>query len=56
MNISEEQRAEFERIAKPVIEWMNNNCHPHTTVVITTTTAELSEGIATVYTEEFIKG
>lgn len=29
MRLSDEQRHEFETVTKPVIEWLNKNCHPH---------------------------
>ena len=37
------------------MEWLSNNCHPHTAVIIDVTNAELVEGIATVVTKEFVK-
>lgn len=39
-----ETEAEFETAARPMIEWLNKNCHPHVKVIITTTDAELVEG------------
>ena len=44
MTMTEQQRQEFEAVTRPVIEWLNVNCHPHVTVVIEPTKAELSEG------------
>lgn len=35
---------EFKRVTKPVMEWLANNHHPHHTVIITPTNAELLEG------------
>lgn len=55
MILSEEKRAEFEEAAKPLIKWLNDNCHPHVTVVTTTTTSELSEGVASIVTHEYVK-
>jgi hypothetical protein len=52
---TKEQQASFEEVARPVVEWLNNNCHPHVTVVITTTGAELSEGVCAFYTMEYVK-
>lgn len=42
--MTEQQRQEFEAVTRPVIEWLNANCHPHVTVVIEPTSAVLSEG------------
>lgn len=34
----------FEEVTRPVIEWLNANCHPHHVVVIEHTGAVLYEG------------
>ncbi len=38
-------REEFDRITKELMLWLDANCHPHTHIVVTSTHAELSEGI-----------
>ena len=55
MIFTEQQRKEFEEAARPMIEFMNNNCHPHVTVVIDTARAELSEGVCAFVTNDYIK-
>ena len=35
---------EFEALARPMIKWLNDNWHPHVTVIITPTSAELLSG------------
>ena len=45
MILPEEKRDEFEAVARPMIEWLNINCHPHVSVVISSTNAELLEGV-----------
>ena len=35
---------EFELLARPLIQYLCENHHPHVTVIITTTNAELLEG------------
>jgi len=45
MIFTKEQRDEFENLARPVIKFLNDNCHPHVSVIITPTNAELLEGI-----------
>jgi len=56
MTFTKEQQAEFEQIARKMIAFINENCHPHVTVVISTTHAELSEGVCAFYTEDYVKG
>lgn len=53
--ITEEARDEFEQLAKPLIKWLNDNLHPHSTVIVTPTTAEVLEGVACVSTNEFLR-
>jgi len=45
MILSEKQRKEFEEIARPMLRFLNDNCYPHVTVIITPTNAELTEGV-----------
>lgn len=35
---------EFEALARPLIKWLCENCHPHVSVIVTPTNAELLEG------------
>jgi len=35
----------FEEAARPLIKWLNENYHPHVTVIVTPTSAELLEGL-----------
>jgi len=46
----------FEKAAKPMIEWLNNNCNPHAKVIIDCSWAELLMGEMSIKNEEFIKG
>lgn len=50
-----EKQAEFRKLSETLIQWLNNNCHPPTTIIITPTTAELLEGTVGITTEEFVK-
>lgn len=52
---TEEKRKEFEAVAKPLIKWINDNGHPHMSVIITPTSAELVEGSIGIHTTEFVK-
>jgi len=53
--ITKKQMDELLEASKPLIKWLNNNCHPHCSVIVDCSTAELVEGLAMVKTEEFIK-
>lgn len=55
MITTEEQRKEFEALARPMIKFLNDNFHPHAHVVIDTGRAELSEGLCAFTTEDYIK-
>ena len=55
MIITEEQRAEMGRVARPLIQWLNENCNPHTQIVVDCTRVELLEGCATYHTYDFLK-
>lgn len=44
----------FEEIAKLMIKYLAENHNPHTTVIITSTDAELVEGKICVKTNEFL--
>jgi len=45
MILSESQREEFEKIVRPAIRFLNNNCHPHVRIAITPTNAVLTEDV-----------
>jgi len=48
MVLTKEKMVEMEKCAKPLIEWMAKNLHPHTTIIVDSTSAELKESIAKV--------
>jgi hypothetical protein len=54
MILSEKQQQEMLEAAKPLIEWMNTNCHPHCTAHVDQNAVELTEGIASNKTDEFL--
>lgn len=55
MVLNDQQRKELLEAAKPLIQWLNDNCHPHCSAHVDQNTVELSEGIANIQTDEFIK-
>ena len=46
---------EFAEAAKPLIKFIADNFHPHVTVIVDCSSAEMLEGICSFRTEEFIK-
>lgn len=42
---NKKQAASFESAARPLMQWLNENMHPHVTVIVTPTNAELLEGV-----------
>lgn len=53
--MSKEKLAEFEAVAKPLIKWLNDNHHPHTTIIITPDRAEIMEVILAFPTTDYIR-
>lgn len=44
----------FKDACNPLIKWLCENQHPHTTVILTSNKAELVEGLECYNTDEFI--
>ena len=44
----------FEEAVEPLMKWMSENQHPHTTAIVTGTIAELVEGLQCHLTDKFI--
>ncbi len=55
MILNDEQRNEFEKAARPLIEFLNTLSHPHVSVVVDCGRAELSEGVNQFVTEDYIR-
>lgn len=45
MIMTSKQREEFESLSRPLIKFLNDNCHPHVLVIVTPTKAELTESV-----------
>lgn len=45
----------FEEAARPLIKYLAENHHPHTTCIVTNTDAEILEGIKCIKTDEYLK-
>lgn len=54
MIITKEQHETMMEAAKPLLKWMNENCHPHCTAHVDQSDVELTEGIARGKTMEFV--
>ncbi len=52
--MSDEVQKKFEEAVRPVMKFLAENLHPHTTIIITSTDAELLEGSASVVTDEYL--
>lgn len=48
-------KSDFESLAKAMMKWINDNGHPHQTIIIDATSAVLYSGEKSITTEEFIK-
>lgn len=52
--MTEEQQKSFCEAAKPLIKWLAENVHPHHSVIVTSTDAELVTSESYFKTEEFL--
>lgn len=51
----EVDRQKYREVVEPAIKWLNENCNPHTIILISTNHAELLSGEAIHRTDKFIK-
>lgn len=45
----------FEAVCRPLIKWLTDNCHPHTTAIVTSVGAELVEGVRAFATDDYLR-
>ena len=55
MKIDKQKREELEKVARPLIEWINNNGHPHVRAIVDSTNVELLEGVCSIIVEDYIR-
>ena len=55
MILTHEQIEEFRKASEPLVKLLNENCNPHTTVIVSCADAEILCASARVPIEEFIK-
>ena len=53
--MDEEKIKEFMAHSEPLIKWLNDNCHPHTTIIIDPTSAQVFEGSIVYSTDKYLK-
>jgi hypothetical protein len=53
--MTEQQMMEFKAVTRPVIAWLNANCHPHSTAVIGNDKAELHEAVCGYSTNDYLR-
>jgi hypothetical protein len=51
----DQMREEFIALARPLVKWLRENCHPHHTIIITPTNAELLEGELTGQITDYLR-
>jgi hypothetical protein len=54
MVLTEQQQKELESVSRPLIEWLNKNCHPHVTAIVEPGRVELLEGVCSIPIEDYI--
>jgi len=47
MTLTPEQLVALKEAAIPLMQWLNDNCHPHCTAIMDSEHVELLEGLAT---------
>lgn len=55
MLVTKEQAEKMLEVAKPLLEWLNNNTYPHCIIEVTSNSVELKESLTRQITDEFIK-
>ena len=52
--MNEEQIKAFESAAKPLMKYLAENHHPHTSIILTSNTCEMVESKISILTDEFL--
>jgi len=55
MILNNEQQKELEKLSRPIVRWLNDNCHPHVAVIITPTSTEMCEGVFHCPIDDYVK-
>ena len=54
MVLTKEQKEGFEKAARPLMEYLGKNHHPHVTVILDYSRAEILETSATLVTDDYV--
>ena len=54
MILNKQQQKEFEAAARPLVKWLNENCHPHVVAIVEPGRVELVEGVYSTPIEDYI--
>lgn len=49
------QKVSYVVACRPLIEWISINCHPHTKILLDSTSAEIVEGVYCYRTDDFLQ-
>lgn len=52
--MSVKKESEFEKVIRPVMKYLCENHHPHMTIIVTGTDAELLEGVEAMETFKYV--
>jgi len=55
MILTDKEIKEFEKVVRPLMKWMSDNCHPHVNAVVDYSRAGLNEGVVSFVTEDYVK-
>lgn len=55
MTLTPEQLASLKEASRPLMLWLNEHCHPHCEAHVDQCSVEITEGLATVKNEEFLR-
>ena len=55
MTLTPDQIKAFEKASEELVKWLCENCHPHVTVIVDGSGAELLEGLCVAKIEQFFK-
>jgi hypothetical protein len=53
--LTKKQQHEFAKAARPLIKFLNDNCHPYVCVVVDVDSAQIFEGVARFVTEDYLR-
>uniref|UniRef100_A0A6M3LT84 Uncharacterized protein n=1 Tax=viral metagenome TaxID=1070528 RepID=A0A6M3LT84_9ZZZZ len=55
MHLNEQKQKEFETSARPLVKWLNENCHPHVFALVEPGRIALVEGVYATQVLDYIE-